>query len=179
MSRVSKKQRWQMTAVICRLFGWIILIVVGAALLSVTLPRAFGYEIYNVLSDSMEPEIPVGSAAYVKPVDPLTIEEGAIIAFTSEGDVVFQRVVNNRKVEFYLDTQGIKDDEAGKAKEEEEETTAVEYANVRGLLVRHIALLGQFMMILSNALGKVLVICLALCGVLLNVIAGRIGKNKS
>ena len=59
-----------MAAVICRLLGCIILIVVIGALLPITLPHYMGYEIFNVVSGSMEPDIPVGSIIYVKPVEP-------------------------------------------------------------------------------------------------------------
>lgn len=154
-----------MASVICRLFGWIILLGVIAALVPVTVPRFMGYEIYNVVSGSMEPEMPVGSIAYVKAVDPVMLEDGEIAAYATEGSVIMHRVVSNHKVEGYLITKGDAN--------EDEDIKEVQYANVRGRVVKHYPVIGQLMMLLANTLGKVLLLCLALCGVLLNVIAGR------
>ena len=154
-----------MASVICRLFGWIILLGVIAALVPVTVPRFMGYEIYNVVSGSMEPEMPVGSIAYVKAIDPVMIEDGEIAAYATEGSVIMHRVVSNHKVEGYLITKGDAN--------EDEDIKEVQYANVRGRVVKHYPVIGQLMMLLANTLGKVLLLCLALCGVLLNVIAGR------
>ena len=158
-----------MASVICRLFGWIILLGVIAALIPVTVPHFMGYEIYNVISGSMEPEIPVGSIAYVKPVDPVTIEEGDIILYVTEGVEILHRVVSNHKLEGYLITKGDAN--------EEEDIKEVRYASVRGLVEKHYPVVGQMMMILANTLGKVLLLCLALCGVLLNVLAGRMREE--
>ena len=165
MSRREKKQRGQVASVICRLFGWIIILAVIAVLVPVTVPRFLGYEIYNVVSGSMEPEIPTGSIAYVQPVDPVMLEDGEVISYASEGSMIMHRIVSNHKIEGYLITKGDAN--------EDEDIREVPYSNVRGRVTKHYPLLGQMMMILSTALGKVLLLCLALCGVLLNVIAGR------
>lgn len=169
MNQKHKNKRGRMASVICRLFGWIILLGVIAALIPVTVPHFMGYEIYNVISGSMEPEIPVGSIAYVKPVDPVTIEEGDIILYVTEGAEILHRVVSNHKLEGYLITKGDAN--------EEEDIKEVRYASVRGLVEKHYPVVGQMMMILANTLGKVLLLCLALCGVLLNVLAGRMREE--
>ena len=158
-----------MASVICRLFGWVILLVVIAALVPVTVPRFFGYEIVNVISGSMEPEIPVGSIVYVKQIDPVGIEEGEIILYASEGSEILHRVVSNHQVEGYLVTKGDAN--------EQEDIKEVQYATVRGRVEKHYPVIGQLMMILSNTLGKVLLLCLALCGGLLNVVAGRMQRE--
>ena len=47
--------------------------------------RLLGYQCYNVISPSMEPEYLVGDLIYVKEVDPTTIKEGDVIeAFLME-----------------------------------------------------------------------------------------------
>ena len=158
-----------MASVICRLFGWVILLAVIAALVPVTVPRFFGYEIVNVISGSMEPEIPVGSIVYVKQTDPVGIEEGEVILYASEGSEILHRVVSNHQVEGYLVTKGDAN--------EQEDIKEVQYASVRGRVEKHYPVIGQMMMILANTLGKVLLLCLALCGVLLNVIAGRMQRE--
>ena len=166
MSRKEKKRGGRMASVICRLLGWIILLAVIAVLVPITVPRFLGYEIYDVVSGSMEPEMPVGSIAFVQPVDPVTLEDGEIAAYITEGNVIMHRIVSNHKMEGYLITKGDAN--------EEEDIKEVSYPNVRGRVVKHYPVIGQMMMILSNTLGKVLLLCLALCGVLLNVIAGRL-----
>ena len=46
-----------------------------------TIPRLFGYQIYGILTDSMEPVYPVGSVVYVKPAEPEDIQVGDTITF--------------------------------------------------------------------------------------------------
>lgn len=155
-----------MAAVICRLFGSVILIVVIAALLPITLPHFMGYEVYNVISGSMEPEIPIGSAAYVKLAEPAYLEKGDIIAFYSEGEVIMHRVVKNFQLDGYLTTKGDAN--------EQEDLGEVSYEKVIGKVVRHFPHLGQLMWILSSNVGKALMMTLALCGALLNILATRL-----
>lgn len=83
-----------------------ILLLIIAVCIPVTVPKLMGYEIYNVVSGSMEPEIPVGSVIYVKAVSPETVEEGDIIAFTSGVSVISHRVVSNQTVEGKFTTKG-------------------------------------------------------------------------
>ena len=50
--------------------------------------RLLGYQCYNVISPSMEPEYGVGDLLYVKKVDPNTIKEGDVITFIVNEDLV-------------------------------------------------------------------------------------------
>ena len=165
MNKDRKKRRGQAASAFCRLFGTLILILVIGSLLPVTVPRFVGYEVYNVISGSMEPEIPVGSVAYVKPADPSALSEGDIIAFVSGGAVVIHRVVANHLVDQDLVTKGDAN--------EQEDLNAVPYPAVRGLVVRHYPVLGQLIMVYTGFFGKILLLCLALSGVLLHVAAGK------
>ena len=83
---------------LCSVLGTLILIGVIAAFLPLTVPRLMGYEIYEVVSGSMEPEIPVGSVIYVKAVQPQEVEAGDVIAFHKDGSVITHRVEENRYV---------------------------------------------------------------------------------
>ena len=47
--------------ILCNILGTLILLSVIAAFLPLTVPRFMGYDIYEVVSGSMEPEIAVGS----------------------------------------------------------------------------------------------------------------------
>lgn len=160
-----KKRKGSLASALCRVFGCVILLIVIASLLPITVPRFMGYEIYNVISGSMEPEIPVGSIAYIRPTDPVALEEGDVIAFNDHGSVIIHRVVSNHMVEGYLITKGDAN--------EEEDIGEVTYPVVRGKVVQHFPVIGQLMMVYATTLGKTLLLCLAFSGALLNVLAGR------
>lgn len=48
-------------------------------------PSVFGYQMYVVLSGSMNPAFDTGSLVFVKPLDPQNIEQGDIITYSSSG----------------------------------------------------------------------------------------------
>lgn len=66
---------------LCSVLGTLILISVILICIPVTVPKLMGYEIYDIVSGSMEPEIPVGSVVYVKEAAPEEVQEGDVIAF--------------------------------------------------------------------------------------------------
>lgn len=58
-------------------------------------PNLFGYQIYNVLSGSMEPTIQTGSLVVVQGVKPEAIESDDVITFQDEtGNITTHRVVS-------------------------------------------------------------------------------------
>ena len=59
----------------------VLLLAVMAVALPFSVPKLFGYQIYNVLTQSMEPAMPVGSAIYVKRCDPQALRQGEIITY--------------------------------------------------------------------------------------------------
>ena len=64
----------------------VVLIVLCAVFLMGS--RLLGFQCYNVISPSMEPEYLVGDLIYVKEVDPTTIKEGDVITFIVNEDLV-------------------------------------------------------------------------------------------
>ena len=80
MSKETRKKK-NPIAMICSVIGTILLIIVVAACIPLTVPKAMGYQLYTVVSGSMEPAIPVGSLVYIKYVEPKEIVEGDVIAF--------------------------------------------------------------------------------------------------
>ena len=64
------RQKKSPVAAVCSVLGTLLLIIIVAAYLPITIPKAFGYEIYTVISGSMEPAIPTGSLVYVKYIQP-------------------------------------------------------------------------------------------------------------
>lgn len=149
----------------CSLIGTIMLLAVIAAAIPLTIPEFMGYDIYNVVSGSMEPAIPIGSIIYVKEVDPVDIEKGDIIAFQSGETVVMHRVMKNDVTNGAFTTKG----DANNA----EDLTEVRYSALVGKVARHIPVLGQLLILFGSMLGRICMICFAACGALLNVLASR------
>ena len=156
----------RLAAALCNIFGILILVAVICSSLLLTLPKIFGYEIYNVVSGSMEPEISVGRLILLAPVQPESIIEGDIIAFESSDSVVTHRVVENKKLEGEIVTKGDAN--------EKEDIKPVPYAGVIGKVERHMPYMGEYMVIYTTNIGKVYMICFAACGAMLNLLAGRI-----
>ncbi len=151
---------------LCHIFGVLILLaVIGSALL-LTVPRLMGYQVYSVVSGSMEPHIPVGSLLYVETAQPETVADGEIIAFQSGDSVVTHRVLENRQVQGEFVTKGDANQEA--------DLEPVPYEGLIGRVVRHIPYLGELMLLYTTTAGKVYAVCFAACGAMLNILAGRL-----
>ncbi len=99
-----RSKKW--IPLLCNLLGCLLLVAVILISLSLTLPNALGYEMYHVISGSMEPTLPVGSLIYVEILTPEEIQAEDIIAFRSEGTVITHRVLRNRMVEGEFVTKG-------------------------------------------------------------------------
>ena len=150
---------------LCNILGILILLTVIAAFLSMTIPRSLGYGVYNVVSGEMAPKIPAGSIIYVERVEPEAVAAGDVIAFRSGGDVASLRVVENRFGKGEYVTKG--DADAG------ENVTTVPYAELIGRVVRHFPVFGAMMTLFSATVGKIYAVILAACGVMFNILAGR------
>ncbi len=66
-------------------FAVALVVLLALALVGV---RLLGFQVYTILSGSMEPTYHVGSIIYVKPVDPLTVREGQAITFMLDANTV-------------------------------------------------------------------------------------------
>lgn len=149
----------------CSLIGTLMLLVVIGLAVPLTVPNYMGYQVYNVVSGSMEPTIPIGSVIYVKGRDPVEIEKGDIIAFRSGDSVIMHRVVDNKIVEGTFTTKGDANDT--------EDINEVPYASLVGIVERHIPVLGQILILFGSTFGRTCMICFAACGALLNILGGR------
>lgn len=154
---------------LCNIVGTLILIVVIAAASVLVVPKVMGYTVYNIVSGSMEPEIPIGSAIFVKGIDPSELVADDVIAFYDGGSVVAHRVVANQIVEGHLTTKGDANDV--------EDMNAVDYDEVIGRVDKHVDMLGSYLSIFATTIGKIYMICFAACGAMLNMLAGRLRKR--
>ncbi len=165
-TRNRKQRREKFLVRLAKILGTGVFICTILLLLPIALPRMMGYSTYNVVSGSMEPEIPVGSIILVKPVDCLELKEGDIIAFNRENIVVCHRVVDNNTFEGKLSTKGDANDT--------EDFGILTYSDVIGLVEHHYPVLGSIGAYVSTASGKLLIVELLVVAVLMHIVADRI-----
>ena len=167
MSKTQKSEKvkgWY-RPIISRVLGTILLLGVIALAAPLAVPRIMGCEVYEVISGSMEPEIPMGSVIYVEPCDPMTVEQDEVIAFLRDEAVVAHRVVHNSTTMGEFVTKG----DANNV----EDPDPVPYDAVVGRVTTSIPFVGQFMSIYASTAGKIYLLLTAACGVLLHVLADQ------
>lgn len=161
-----KTKRVRIVPLVCNILGTLILAAAIVMVVPATVPRYFGYGIYNVETGSMAPELPVGSIVYVKETDPADVAEGDIIAFENMGAVVTHRVVKNRLVEGEFVTKGDAN--------EEEDPWTVKYDQMIGRVEHHFPVLGTISTLFADGIGKLYLLGFAACGAMLNLLAARL-----
>ena len=110
--------------------------------------RLVGFQVFNVISGSMEPEYSVGDLLYVKEVNPNDIEVGMPITFVLNEDLVVatHRVVEIDKENQYFYTKGDANETVDSA--------PVHFNNVIGVPQFHIPLLGYVSDFIQNPPGS-------------------------
>ena len=167
----SKRKGGRFFPALCGILGTLILLAVIAVSAPLTVPRLLGYEMYQVVSGSMEPELPVGSVVYVKTVRPEEIREGDVIAFhKDDDDVVTHRVVANYGFDGKFTTKGDAN--------EVQDFDPVPYSALIGRVEHHVPVIGAFMGLLAGTVGKVYLLCMAACGVMFNILASRLRLRR-
>lgn len=151
---------------ISRILGSIVICIVVLLLIPLTFPRILKYETFNVVSGSMEPEISVGSLLMVKRVDPFEIKEGDIITFYSNAVVVSHRVIRNNTFERSFTTKGDAN--------ENEDLNDTSYNDYIGKVEAHIPLIGLIGSYISTASGKLLIVELLVCALLLFAVSDKV-----
>lgn len=165
------RSRKSILAAVCNILGIGILIICLLVALPLSLPRILGYDAYNIVSGSMEPAIPVGSVIYVKYEEPKEIQEGDVIAFFSGTSVIAHRVTENRIIEGVFVTKG----DANPL----EDLTNVSYRDVIGVVRAHFPLVGSYLAVFSQTVGKIYVLIFALCGIMFNLLANRLRRGSN
>ena len=125
-------------------------------------PSVFGYYVFRVSSDSMEPTLAVGDVILVKSTPAEDIHIDDIITFKSEesqtyGREVTHRVIlepENRDGTFYFQTKG----DAPKASLDR----VITYDQVRGKYIRKLIVIGKLYGFLSQPIGVVVLLGLIL-----------------
>ena len=166
-----QNRKKQIAAKVCSVIGTLLLLVAILVCIPLTLPRLAGYQIYHVISGSMEPAIPVESVVYVKDVAPADIQKKDVIAFHSvlgEEAIITHRVVSNNRVAGEIVTKG-----DANTKEDME---PVPYENVLGKVALTVPVLGKILATVATIQGKAAVGSVILLSLLLHIAAGRLRK---
>lgn len=165
-----KRRRQRLIPPLCNVLGLTLMVLVIALTIPLAVPNLMGYEVYNVVSGSMEPEIPRDSVVYVKAVDGADVQEGEIIAFYRRDKLTVHRVVANSTVMGEFDTKGDAN--------EENDPDPVPYDDLVGIVTVHVPWVGKFMALYASNVGKVYLVMALACGVMLNFLAARLRAEQ-
>lgn len=155
---------------LCNILGSLIIGLIILTCMPMALPRLFGVQIFNIISGSMEPALPIGSAIYVVQKNPQEMQTGDVMAFWVEDEVVAHRVIKNEQEEHWIITKG----DANAA----EDRNPVSYENVIGKEIFHIPYLGNVLFIFSTKMGKVYLFSMLVAAVLLRMISLRLRHDE-
>ena len=150
-----------------------LLLAVMAVALPFSVPKLFGYQIYNVLTQSMEPAMPVGSAIYVKRCDPQALRQGEIITYRlseATGLVETHRVVENDTQAKQLITKG----DANALPD----VDPVSYERVVGKVVMCIPVLGTVSEMLHSGPGVTACVAIFALAIILWTLADKTKKRE-
>lgn len=152
--------------------GTVLIVLVIILCSFLVLPGIFSYQMFHVISGSMEPAVKVGSLIYVHEEKPEGIKEKDIIAFYGmpDGGIITHRVVANNVVSGTFVTKG--DANAG------EDPVPVSYDNFIGKVKLTVPYMGKVLTVMTSFHGKIAAACVVGLGAVLNLIGGRSKKES-
>lgn len=144
MDKIRRNIKW-----ICN----VLFVIYASGLMLLAAPSLLGLQAFAVTSGSMEPELPVGTAVYVKGAAFEDISEGDIITFLADGHgtKVTHRVTGVKKEEQAFTTKGDANDIA--------DARPVNYENVVGKVIYFLPYTGYLLILFSSKAGKISAIC--------------------
>lgn len=174
MSRAdqSHRRRKNPLAAVFRAVGIILLIAIIAICVPLIVPKTMGYQLYTVVSGSMEPAVPTGSLVYIKYVEPKEIVEGDVIAFygsDADGSIITHRVVSNSSAMGEFITKGDAN--------EDNDMNPVTYNQYMGKMVRSIPKIGGIVQTITGGSGKAAVGCVIGLAIVLEIIAAVLNRR--
>lgn len=131
--------------------GSILLVMLILICIPFTVPKAFGLSIYEVITDSMTPEYPVGSVIYVEKIQPEKVKVDDVITFsigTDTSQVMTHRVVAIDSENQTFTTKG----DANK----DVDVSPVAFQRVLGKPVYSIKHMGVWVQVFESTEGRVL-----------------------
>ena len=125
------KKIWSIICKILNAFFLVLLVGLVVVLLYLAigskgngLPFLQNYQLFTVLSGSMEPTLNVGGVIIVEKVDPMTLEEGDIITFVSNDTTLNGKVVSHRILQVVDNNNGRMFITKGDANEDRDDAAA-------------------------------------------------------
>ena len=134
--------------------------------------RLMGYQCFNIISSSMEPEYCVGDLVYVKKVDPTTIQPGDVITFLVNENLVIgtHRVVRVDSQTQHFYTKGDAN--------EIEDGSPVHFNNVIGVPKFSLPKLGYVSDFVQNPPGTYITLAVGLLFILIVFLPDFFRKKK-
>lgn len=131
----------------------------------------FGYKAFIVLSDSMsKTDFDAGDLALVKEVDPSTLKEGDIIAYTSQNTSNFGETVTHKIRKLVTDAEGKPGFVTYGTTTDTDDETVVTYEHVLGKYQTSIPKVGRFFQFLKTTPGYI--VCILIPFLILILIEG-------
>ena len=131
----------------------------------------FGYKAFIVLSDSMsKTDFDAGDLVLVKAVDPSTLQEGDIIAYTSQNTSNYGETVTHKIRKLTTDANGEPGFITYGTTTDTDDETVVTYPYVLGKYETNIPKVGKFFMFLKTTPGYI--VCILIPFLLLILIQG-------
>ena len=162
------------------IFVWLIVALTAAMMIFTivsvsTFDRAdrnlFGYKAFIVLSDSMsKTDFSAGDLVLVKEVDPSTLKEGDIIAYTSQNTANYGETVTHKIRRLTTDANGEPGFITYGTTTDTDDETVVTYPYVLGKYSCHIPKVGTFFQFLKSTPGYI--VCVLIPFLLLILLEG-------
>lgn len=131
----------------------------------------FGYKAFIVLSDSMsKTDFSAGDLVLVKEVDPSTLKEGDIIAYTSQNTANYGETVTHKIRRLTTDANGEPGFITYGTTTDTDDETVVTYSYVLGKYSSHIPKVGKFFQFLKTTPGYI--VCILIPFLLLILLEG-------
>lgn len=166
--------------IIRNIFVWLIVVIaVGMMVFTIvsvsTFDRTdrelFGYKAFIVLSDSMKAtDFDAGDLVLVKEVDPSTLKEGDIIAYTSQNESNYGEVVTHKIRRLTTDEKGNPGFITYGTTTDTDDENIVTYEYVIGKYSKHIPKVGKFFQFLKTTPGYI--VCILIPFLVLILIEG-------
>ena len=155
--------------ILLKTFGILIIVLILLICMISFLPGMFGWKTANIISGSMQPEIPVGSLVLVAPCSSEELDAGDIIMYRSGGSDITHRVVSNDVQERTLITKGDAN--------EREDLSPVFYDQVEGVIRLHLPAIGNLLQFIGNTTGKIYTLGILVLGVVLVFLGGTFRRR--
>ena len=169
----TRKRKKSPVAAVCSALGTVILVVIVLMCIPLTIPKVAGYQIYTVVSGSMEPAIPTGSLVYVKWTEPEQIEKGDVIAFYGtdvDGSIITHRVVSNSSAMGTFITKGDANSE--------NDMNPIPYDNYIGKMKLSVPIAGGVIKAVTEGSGKFVAFLVIGIAIVLQLVAVMLERKE-